>query len=140
MRFKQFYLQEKFFKGMKAKLFPGDDGTYAEVFVNPDSNEINGILKDSEFKVVRLGIDRKNNLYAWKGEVMHMGMIKALKMDFPYRFDFSPKNPFVIVTGEGMNKRNWKKEIQYKAVNRLKDAFPKVKTLESLMGKDILKI
>ena len=125
---------------MKAKLFPGDDGTYAEVYMNPTQYEINDILKDSEFKVVRIGIDKKNNVYAWKGEVMHYGMTNALKIDFPYRFDFSPKNPKMLVTGEGMTGTGWTKKLQYKAVLQLKKSFPTIKSIESWDGKDSLKL
>jgi len=133
MKFKNFYLTEKFLKGMKIKLFPTDEGTYAEIYKNPSQGEIDDILKDSDYKIVRIGIDDKDDLYAWKGEVIHHSMTKELKKTFPYRFSYNKKNPTIIITAEKMGE-GWSKSISFKAIKQIKRSFPKAKKIENLYG------
>ena len=126
-------LTEKFHKGVSVNLslYGGEKNEYVEVYINPSKYEIDDIIKDSKMKIVRIASDKKQNIYAWKGDVIHHMMEKALDT-FIFRLDYSPKSGDLIMS-EG-NPRDWDKQMGWKVVKHLKEAFPKVKKIVSIYG------
>lgn len=125
-------LTEKFFKTVKVNAL-GIDFGIVEVFKNPSTGDIDDILKTTDLGIVRIGVDDKGNVYAWKGDAIHAAMTRALRMEFLYRFDWTIRRKNVIVTGEGMRGTGWQKTILNKAVQNLKRSFPDAKIIEPLV-------
>ena len=58
----------------------------ANVYKNPTDSEMMSIIRHSEEKGVRIGIDEQDNIYAWNGDyLLHGAVSKALGLKFKYQ-------------------------------------------------------
>ena len=65
--------------------------------INPNKNEFEQTLKSSlssfeQFQCVRIGIDKKDNIYAFPGCIIHLEFASSLGVDFIYTFRYESNN------------------------------------------------
>ena len=125
---------EKFYKGAKIGMWGGEK--YTEIFVNPTQSEVEELEGQSEYKDmkgVRLGVDNKGLLYAWRVDVLHHMVERSLKKTFVWKLDVRPLASLVTVKTDGGKKMKdvfGKNEaIKKKVIGSIKKAFPRLKKL-----------
>lgn len=78
------YLKESFYNGTRTTptSWRGNGGAkYIEIYKNPTPSEVKDILKDSDYKSIRMVSDSKGNLYAFNGDALHKDILKDLPDD-----------------------------------------------------------
>jgi len=130
-KFKKF-IEEDFLTGIQlnSPTFKG----YVEVFRNPTKREIDSIYKDSYDNGVRIGIDKKSNIYVWIEDVLHDTMEKQLKTKFVIKLSYTNNRQDMFLSAED-DKKNFDKNITKILLKRLKLIFPSIKDIKESAGK-----
>jgi len=126
MRFKEFYLNEKYYKTIKDQW-----GNTTELFINPSKKDISDVLKKSSFKAIKGVLDDKNNIYIFDTDNLHKEAYEeATKNKY--------KNTFIAMHyGKGekvlevfySNGKPTPKSKHKKVIDRLKGVFPATKAI-----------
>lgn len=124
MTFKQFYLQEKFYKADNIKTMGGEK--YTEVFMNPTKKELNEVYKASGKNQARIGIDNEMNLYVFRADVLHDTVKRRFLILMKWLFIHrkGDKEMLVSIDSEPIN-GPFKKQIS----TTIKKYMPKIKIL-----------
>ena len=120
MTFKDFYMTEKF------KSFVKYQDELIDVSEDPSSGELRDILKQTNYKVIRIGVTDEPNpkLYAWAGDkVLHQQIMKDV---VPFEYGAEVEN---LKYGRS----NWDLEVlkNPEAIKKkIKKHFPRVKNID----------
>ena len=122
MKFKQFYLSEKF-----KTSYENIRGEYVEIFEQPTSSELRSISKISQYDRIRLAVTdkAKPNLYAWSAELaIHFDVQTMSKIKFDFGFTYKPNSESLNTDSSQIL---WDKKIKNKEsiLKLLKKTFPK---------------
>lgn len=120
MKFKEFYLTEKFKTGIHT------NGKYVEIYETPTPSEIKDIMKDENNAIhsVRGGFDEETVLSCWNGDILHGWVEKQLKTTFYLKFDFYPDHKHKFSLSVLSSEDYIKKLDQDTVLASLRDAFP----------------
>ena len=125
MRFKEYYLKEKFHDGFKF------GNHYIEVFIYPTTGELKSILKNSLSMMdpsIRFGLtdEKRPKIYAWDGGLLHNEMIRKVKFHFGCHWDG------VELVGDGSESK-WRDfsdlKYKYEVLKTIKKFIPKAKDM-----------
>jgi hypothetical protein len=144
MKFKQYFLNEKFSTAFKRPgMFRDDPKEYIEIYENPTKSETDELIrgfkkanpeldKPINTSFFRGMFDTKGNMFVWVGSTLHHDVICHLKSEGKLdkeilRFTFEKNNPKYI----DFYKTKWMKEgLKYlkkeQIMSRVKTAFPTV--------------
>lgn len=126
MRFKQYYILEKFLKGVDIL------GKYIEFFKEPTAKEINDIVRNSEYKSVRFGVTDKKKpiVFAWDGGILHKHAQYFGDLPFKFGFYYESKSKTIISDKSLTDWGDWKDYKNKDAlIKRIKTMLPDVKKI-----------
>jgi len=106
------------------------DGDVVEVYKNPTGQELMLLFKNSYDSGVRVGIDKRGDLYAWMEDYLHSDVSRRFNLKFALRFEYT-KGRDTIFLSSGETKKNFIKSVNKRVLNRLKNTFPLVKKIET---------
>lgn len=116
----------------------GTQKDYVEVFKNPDMGEVDDVVRSANYDGAKIGVDKKENIYVWKDDIMHSIMQAALRHDNPkenlkfvMRFDYTKNNPILFLS-QGMTKEDFDKYGSKNVIDRLRESFPEIKSIEEV--------